>query len=216
MFCRNLLRCRQLSTLLRAYHPYTYDNTLNNRVLDYDLIPPVGRLDYSQHENEHFHKLLASDKRYVKTIAFLDYLKTPDENCVSFDQVLHENFNEKPAYTLLCYLKLILKSCEKDATLLENPRITTLCETLSSKIADLRDQHFWNLMKVLTLWPNKEEDQKFFDLCKTIDKDAIRRNRGWGYDSVLLTMDHFYRLRILRYSEFVFDGMKRLWRNPAK
>lgn len=174
-----------------------------------------NHLDVPAKENEFWYKILSSDGRYRNQLAFLDYLRDVDQSA-DINQILSSDLSNMAGYPLLKYLKSVLQSCEQNPEVIDRPKVTELVTRLISRVNELSDEQLLNSLKILTLWPNKSEDQRFFDLCKAVDLEALERSYVWGYNTVLLVMDHFYRLRVLRYSEFVWQNMRRLLRNPGK
>lgn len=169
-------------------------------------------LDKQLQENEFWYKMLINDKRYSNHLALLDNLESIDET-IDINTISNNNFAPKSGYLLMKYLKSVLQS---NTSVIRSESVTELTKQLQSKLKDLSDEQLINLLKILNIWPNKDSDQRFFDLCKAIDVEALQRSRAWGYNTILLVMDHFYRLQVMRYSDFLWQSMKRLWRNPGK
>lgn len=170
------------------------------------------RLDKQLQENEFWYKMLVNDKRYSNHVALLDYLENID-GIIDLNMILNNNFASRNGYLLTKYLKNVLRS---NTSVIRSESVTELTKQLQCKLKDLSDEQLINLLKILNIWPDKGTDQRFFDLCKAIDVEALERSRAWGYNTILLVMDHFYQLQVMRYSDFLWQNMKRLWRNPGK
>lgn len=206
-FTRSISHYPADSSWLRS----TYQKHLGVR-LNHDSIIPVNK--YKKAENEYYHSYLARNKKYAGTIAFLDY--TPESVSRDVDSILNEAFEDKHGVTLIAYLHAALEHSRESAAIYDDARFIKLCETLSSKVTTLHEDHVLNVLKVLTMWDESKRDAAFYDVCRTIDKMFLQRYKLWGFDRCLQIIDHFYRLQVLRFSETVWNLMKRLWRDPNK
>lgn len=169
---------------------------------------------YKRIENEYYHSFLTKNKKYVASIAFLDYIN--EQNPPTDVAFLNEDFDKQHGITLMTYLHGALRHSQQNPGILDDARFINLCDALKSKISSINEDHTLNILKILTLWDQSRRNQAFFDICKSIDKAIGIRYRTWGFDKCLLTMDHFYRLQVLRFSEFAWQAMKRLWRDPNR
>lgn len=165
-------------------------------------------------ENEYFHSLLMKDKKFVNTIAFLDCLKEVEE-CKNVQEILTTDFSQETVGQLISHLRSVL-SCEENRNISKTEEFKSLCDALISKVRNLNDEQVLLVLKVLTLWPGKEVDPNFYNICKAIDKQLLMMFRSWPTDKILYGMDHFYRLEVIRFSEFVWTAMKRVLREPAQ
>lgn len=163
-------------------------------------------------ENDYFHSFLAKNKKYAETIAFLDC--TPImELPTDIESVLQQNFENKPLIKLINYLHGALLHSHNFPIILEDPNFKRLCDTLISKIDTIHDDDIVHLFKILALWKEEYRGNLFYEVCKSIDIACLSRYRIWGRSKCLLIMDYFYRLGVLKYSQFVWNCMNKLWRN---
>lgn len=209
--CWKYLTCLVSSSTKRPFLSSPYHNNVIHRLTHDD---GTRSEVIKQAENEFYHSFLARNKKYGATIAFLDYLqeqKPPSD--ISF---LDQDLSNEHGSTLLTYLHSALLHSKQFPEILEDAKFEKFCDTVVLKLDTINEDHLLNLMKILTLWDESKRTNSFYSICRSIDKKIQFNYRTWGFDRCLLINDHFYRLRVIRYSEFVWSSMKRLWRDPNR
>ncbi len=213
---KQILKYHNCSGYLKRYHNFAgnYLITFNRSFCE---VHSNILLDFEQNENDHFHRYMASNKQYRSCIAFLDCVHQTTLP-VDANFVLNSTLSGQSVQDLLEYFKIVLRSIEEIPRKVDDPKFLQFCELIRSRVSDFTDDQLLDLLKILTLWPKdyRKVSSEFFSICKTVDDETVKRMKQYGRDRLLLTMDHFYRLRVVRYSNFVWENLKRVCRNPDK
>lgn len=210
---KNLNAFRNLFNL-KYWQPFIIVKFNYNEYLPYCSKRSAG-VRFEQLENMYFHKVLQRNKNYSKTIAFLDFVRESKTD-VDVDTVLSNNLSDKPAILILNYMKDILHLFRNHTERFSEPEFVSFCTILNNKLREYTDDQLLDLLKILTLWPRTERKNLFYEICKNLDEELTLRDNLWTRDKRLLTMDHFYRLEVIKFSEFFWKNMRRICNEPFK
>lgn len=165
-------------------------------------------------ETKYYHDVIASNPLYSSTIAYKIDSKDYKLDLKFADNLLNNDFVNKDYYNLQNDFITLLSNQVPD--LVTDKRFEQLCRCLLNEIKNLTDEQLINVLRGMLFWPNEELNELFFEICKELDNICLQRCKYWGIERCLFAMDHFYRLNVIRYSEFVWVSIGRLSNKISK
>lgn len=92
-----------------------------------------------------------------------------------------------------------------------------LRERLTAVLPDMTDEQLMDTLQMIARWkvanPN---DPVYFKFWSQFDKQCLARYKNWSLNKLLLYMDLWYVTDLIKLSDFVWFGMKKLVRKPSR
>uniref|UniRef100_A0A8D8M406 FAST kinase domain-containing protein 5 n=1 Tax=Cacopsylla melanoneura TaxID=428564 RepID=A0A8D8M406_9HEMI len=133
-----------------------------------------------------------------------------------FEKLTKTDFSNADKSDILESFKKITYYMYEKEDNLTHPSFDNICQALVSSIKDLSNDDICKLMYLLQIWSPKcyRKDRNYFDIFAEIDKIQIERlsqgNNYYSLDQLLLLIDFWSHLNLLRSSNFCKLGLRKL------
>lgn len=182
----------------------------------YASVRPTGavRLDT---ENVSAHRAMTNDPMYGETVVNPDVWRDwPVVTDKQFGDLMARDFGARTAEEVCDDFRKISvyaagRFCLTDAA------FDRLRKRLIAILPDVTDQQLASVFEVMPLWNAMNfKDPVFRELWSAFDAQCIDRYKSWSLNKLLLFMDHWYVMRLSRFSNFVWLSVRKLARKPSR
>lgn len=160
---------------------------------------------FPNREDTFAHGVFEQKKAYAKTI--LNNLPFYEDGEITSEEIndyLTKTWSLLPIPEIVEAFKRISYFASKNEECIADPKYTRIVKYLVANTRQLTDLEIAGILKGLALWPllHTRKDDNFKTLFATLDKECVRRASRWTVDELLLISDHWYKVRMARYSSF--------------
>lgn len=101
---------------------------------------------------------------------------------------------------------------------ISDERFSNLCVAVADKSAEMTDENLFGVLRCLRLWPMAKsvEAPNFAKIWGSIDEECVRRIKNWDLNKVLYACDHWYKLYLVRKSNFMWFANFKLGKKPTR
>ncbi|XP_012250746.2 FAST kinase domain-containing protein 5, mitochondrial-like [Athalia rosae] len=166
-------------------------------------------------ENRYAHSVMVRTKSYRETLANIPVI---DRNCIGeieLDELLTQDWRLASIPELKKSFREISYHVHEHQEDLYSNKYADILESLSSRCREFNDFELCHVMQSLMLWLAvvREQDTPISNFYSALDNECKLRAPKWQTKKLLLILDHWYRLRFMKESEFVTLAMLRLGQN---
>lgn len=204
--CNILIAARQIRTV----QPVSF----------YSSTVTVGQYTntFLENENTNAHNTMINDPTYNETV-INPYV--PEDLPIVTDKEFHYLVNQdfKSRTTDEIYqdfLRISSYIVGKNFSLLDSI-FNGLRNELIASLPNITDDQLMSIFKLMPLWKlNNSKDPMYYKLWSEFDKQCVERHKKWSLNKLLLCMDHWYIMKLSKFSNFVWVGIRKLARKPSR
>ncbi|VVC42712.1 Hypothetical protein CINCED_3A008452 [Cinara cedri] len=173
---------------------------------------------FIDNENSNAHNTMVNDPAYSRTVVSRDNrIDLPTVTEAQFRDLIAENFRPSTAEKTCDDFQKVTAYAISSGFALVDATLDTLREQLVAVLPTMTDDQLIAVFKLISLWNTKDvNDPKYKKLWSLFDEQCIERHQNWSVDKLLLVMDHWYIMNLLRFSEFVMVGVSKLASKPFR
>ncbi|CAD7089811.1 unnamed protein product [Hermetia illucens] len=171
---------------------------------------------FLERENAHSYQILSSSSNY-KLCPEISFKWGKDSLS---DENIAKLLDDPPAtpQEICSTLRAVIGYCNKNALAIADERFDKFVDAFTSICDQLTDDQLQSCLTVLQFLPEPPgiNSRNFMELWKALDDACKARIQDWSTDKILLIADCWYRLNLVKCSEFVWDGIKKIGRKARK
>ncbi|NP_001135930.1 FAST kinase domains 5-like [Nasonia vitripennis] len=161
------------------------------------------------------HRFMESSEAYSNTLS--STLKVNEDLQIEeIESILQKQWISMSIPEILENFECLSINARKNEESINHPKYHGILEVLKNKLPDFIDQQIHHFFRCLELWKYDGTEEVYKSLLTTLDNECLKRMPGWSTEEILLTNDHFYKLRMARYLEFTWHSLRKLGSKPRK
>jgi hypothetical protein len=173
---------------------------------------------FKEAENGYAHAILERNPVYSSTLAPKEYSGgteiIPDDQ---FQYMITKEWHNESAESVFVSFEKVSLYCSKKLISVREEMFDGLIKEVAQKCPQLSDDDLIRILACLRLWPAENASSRnYVELWNAVDKECTVRMKKWDRNKLLLVADHWYLLRLGRFSGFMWHCTVRLSRRPEK
>lgn len=184
---------------------------------------PTTVVPHLDTENWNAHNVMVHDPTYSDTVVDPDDAAArrrhwPAVTDAQFHQLVTQDFGARTAdHVCDDFRSISAYAAAGDRYRLVDPVFGPFRERLMAVLPDITDQQLIDVFELIPVWNERDvKDPVFRELWSAFDKECVHRYKRWSLNKILLFMDHWYVMRLSRFSDFVWLGVRKMARKPSR
>lgn len=92
-----------------------------------------------------------------------------------------------------------------------------LRDRLAAVLPNMTDEQLMDALQLIARWDTKNpKDPVYCEFWSLFDKQCTARYKNWSLNKLLLYMDHWYSMDLIKLSNFVWFSVRKLARKPSR
>ncbi|XP_046488900.1 FAST kinase domain-containing protein 5, mitochondrial [Neodiprion pinetum] len=173
---------------------------------------------FNNAEDQYAHSVMEAREAYAENLV------QPLPGCteeIAEDEIenyLNKSWKALPIEEIIYAFKRITYYAKKNDECIIDEKYSKFIKYLIANCEKFTDSELSDVLRFIALWPPKytKKDKCFKSFYKALDKECIRRAPNWSYNELLYFCDHWYFLRLLKYTDFSWYIMGKTISKPSK
>ncbi|XP_049958925.1 FAST kinase domain-containing protein 5, mitochondrial [Schistocerca serialis cubense] len=172
---------------------------------------------FAEGENAYAHTVFERLPVYSQTLApaVIEVKHVSEEN---FQEIVKTDWSDGKVDDVYAAFETVSHYVASHPHEISDELFSNLCAAVADKSEKMSDENLFGMLRCLRLWPMAKsvETPNFAKIWRSVDKECVKRIKTWDLNTVLYVCDHWYKLYLVRKSDFMWFANFKLGKKPTR